>query len=65
LVRVAGIGMFGIGIREERKVEVGIFGNLLLDFFWDIMVVSFGNEIHTIIARTGYIWHKGLLDYLL
>jgi hypothetical protein len=34
LVGVVGIGMFGIGIYEERKFEVGIFGNLKLDFLF-------------------------------
>jgi hypothetical protein len=49
-----------------RDIEVGNFGgNLTLECCMDIMVDTFEECPIRLFARTVYIWHEGLLDYLL
>jgi hypothetical protein len=58
LVRVAGVGVFGVGFCGET-FEVGNFGgNFKLEFSLDISVP------HDYCEGRIY-WHEGLLDYLL
>jgi hypothetical protein len=65
-----GFGMVGMGMfwhwKIWRDIEVGNFGgNLTLKCYMDIMVDTFEECPIRLFARTVYIWHEGLLDYLL
>jgi hypothetical protein len=63
---MVGMAMVGIGICEGRKIEVGnIGGNLTLECYLDIRMDTFEECPTRLFARTIYIWHEGLLDYLL
>jgi hypothetical protein len=65
-----GFGMVGMGMfwhwKIGRDIEVGkIGGNLTLECYLDIRMDTFEECPTRLFARTIYIWHEGLLDYLL